>query len=418
MPVTAVLGGQWGDEGKGKIIDYLSEEADVVARFQGGSNAGHTILVGNKEIILHQIPTGILREGIICILGNGMVIDPINLLREINDVESTGVNTDGRIFLSLNAHAVTPVHKFLDAYNERKAGEKAIGTTRRGIGPAYTDKIRRTGIRIRDIENSSLLREKMQAQLDAVATFIEDVTDEEINSLKNEVKEFYRACEKVKKYIADTFNLIHEYIGEGKNIILEGAQGTLLDIDHGTYPYVTSSNTISGNICCGLGIPPGKIDKIIGVFKAYNTRVGAGPFPTEQRNRYGEHLQQRGYEFGATTRRKRRCGWFDAELARFAVKINGFDYIALTKFDVLDGLEEIKICTHYKNGRYPDVDLDVAEPVYETLPGWKGSVRDIRNFSDLPEEAIKFIRKIEDLLSTPIKIISTGKERNQIISME
>ncbi|MBO8132019.1 MAG: adenylosuccinate synthase [Candidatus Marinimicrobia bacterium] len=417
MPVTAVIGGQWGDEGKGKIIDYLSCDADIVARFQGGSNAGHTIQIKDKEIILHQIPSGILRKSITCILGNGMVIDPVNLVREIKDVETIGINTTGRLFLSLNAHIVTPIHKFLDAYWENKAGNRAIGTTKRGIGPAYTDKIKRCGIRVRDLKNRENLREKVQNQLDYLK-LLDNISNEDIEGIQKELEPFFESCEQIKHLAADTFSIIHKHIENGSNILLEGAQGTLLDIDHGSYPFVTSSNTISGNICAGLGISPKDIDKIIGVFKAYNTRVGAGPFPTEQLNEYGEYLQQKGYEFGATTRRKRRCGWFDAELARFAVKVNGVDYIALTKLDVLDELDEIKICTHYENGRYPEVYLEDAKPVYISLPGWKKSIKQIKEFDKLPAETINYIKKIEELLSVPIKIVSTGKEREEIIFID
>lgn len=416
MSISAVLGGQWGDEGKGKIIDALCENSEVVARFQGGANAGHTILVGQEETILHQLPSGIIRENVNCILGTGMVIDPVSLMQEIVYLKKHGIRTDGRIHISLLAHVVTPIHKTLDASREASLGIKAIGTTKRGIGPCYTDKINRSGVRIKDLKNLSLLKSNLEEKLNKNISegFI---PESDRNNLLKEFDDFYKATGNISPFIEDTTLLIHQYIDEGKNILIEGAQGTLLDIDYGSYPYVTSSNTVAGNICTGLGIGPKIIDNITGVFKAYTTRVGAGPFPTELNSPEGDYLQKRGNEFGATTHRKRRCGWFDAALGNYSVKINGFSSIAITKLDVLDDLEEIKICTHYENGSYPSIELNEAVPCYITLPGWSIPINDIRKFVNLPPQAKEYVKTIEDLLETPISHISLGKERHQIIEI-
>lgn len=416
MSILAVLGGQWGDEGKGKIVDALCECSEVVARFQGGANAGHTILIGEEETILHQLPSGILRENIDCILGTGMVIDPISLMQEINNLKKHEIGINGRIHISLLAHVVTPIHKTLDASRETSLGSMAIGTTKRGIGPSYSDKISRTGIRMIDLRNLSLLKSRLEDKLrQSISQGF--ILETEKNDLFKEFDDFYKASEKISPFIEDTISLVHQYIDEGKNILVEGAQGTLLDIDYGSYPFVTSSNTVSGNICTGLGIGPKSIDNIIGVFKAYATRVGAGSFPTELDTPEGDYLQRRGNEFGATTHRKRRCGWFDAALGKYAVKINGFTSIAITKLDVLDALEEIKICTHYENGAYPSINLNEAVPHYITLPGWSRSISNVREFDNLPTRAKEYLKTIEGLLEAPISHISVGKERHQIIEI-
>jgi len=416
MSISAVLGGQWGDEGKGKIIDALCENSEVVARFQGGANAGHTILVGKEETILHQLPSGIIRENVDCILGTGMVIDPVSLMQEIDNLKKHGIKTDGRIHISLLAHVVTPIHKTLDASREATLGSMAIGTTKRGIGQCYSDKISRTGIRIKDLKHLPLLKNRLEEKLNKniLDGFI---PESDRNNLLKEFDDFYKASKKISPFTKDTTSLIHQYINEGKNIFIEGAQGTLLDIDYGSYPYVTSSNTVAGNICTSLGIGPKIIDNITGVFKAYTTRVGAGPFPTELNSPEGDYLQRRGSEFGATTHRKRRCGWFDAALGKYAVKINGFTSIAITKLDVLDDLEEIRICTHYENGSYPSIELNESVPHYITLPGWLKPTSDITEFINLPPQAKEYLKTIEDLLETPISHISVGKERSQIIKI-
>lgn len=414
MPVTAVLGGQWGDEGKGKIVDVLSRTADVVARFQGGANAGHTIQVGSKEIILHQLPSGILRKNTICILGNGMVIDPVELINELKRVGHDISTSEDRIHISLLAHVVTPLHKLLDAYSEKALGCKAIGTTHRGIGPCYADKVNRTGIQLRDLRNISALRDRIEDKCEK-AFDSGKILSSERSGLGNDLEKFYRAARTILPLATDTSSLINTFIDEDKEILIEGAQGTLLDIDFGSYPYVTSSNTVAGNICTGLGFGPTKINAIIGIYKSYTTRVGAGPFPTELKSPAGDHLQQKGAEFGATTRRKRRCGWFDAVLGKFTAQINGFSSIAITKLDVLGGLEEVKICTAYQNGNYPDASLDEVHPEYITLPGWQADIDDIRSFRDLPKTTRAYVKTIEELLGTRIAYISTGKKRQQII---
>ena len=416
MPTKAILGGQWGDEGKGKIVDALCEDADVVARFQGGANAGHTIFIGNTQIILHQIPSGILHKNTHCILGNGMVIDPVRIISEISDLKKLNVNPEGRIYISLLAHVVTPLHKALDELIEKNLGSHAIGTTKRGIGPCYIDKFARTGIRIKNLKNINLLKDRLQEKLEqAISRGL--IPKDNSAAIKRDFKEFYHASESIFPLAEDITSLIHKYIADGKKILIEGAQGTLLDVDYGSYPYVTSSNTIAGSICTGLGIGPKNIDKIIGVFKSYNTRVGSGPFPTELNTPEGDYLQRRGGEFGATTLRKRRCGWFDAVLGLFAVKLNGFTSLAITKLDVLDDLEEINICTHYENSSYPTIDLNEAIPKYVTYPGWKTRIGEIRKLSDLPSETRKYLSAIEELLQTPISHVSVGRERHDIIEV-
>ena len=414
MPVLAILGGQWGDEGKGKIVDVLCETADVVVRFQGGANAGHTIQIQDQETILHQIPSGVLRQGVHCILGNGMVIDPIGLREEIELVKRRGIQTEGRLHISRLAHVVTPLHKALDSSIEHERGKAAIGTTKRGIGPCYTDKVSRRGIRMKELEAPDLLRDKIQEQL-ARAFAQERLPECDRAELEKQMGNFFESAQALVPYLDNTVSLINHYEREGRQILVEGAQGSLLDLDFGSYPYVTSSNTIAGNISTGTGLAPNRIRNIIGVFKAYSTRVGHGPFPTELYGGEGDYLQQKGDEFGATTRRRRRCGWFDAALAKFSVMVNGFSSVAITKLDVLQDLSEIRICTHYENGEYPDIDLEQARPRYQTLPGWQTDITHIQHYQDLPREARDYLDCISDLLATPISHISVGKKRNQII---
>lgn len=416
MPVTAVLGAQWGDEGKGKIVDNLCEHADVVARFQGGANAGHTINVKDKETILHQLPSGILREKTSCVMGNGMVIDPVGLLAEVNYISSEGINIDNRIHLSLQAHVVTPLHKLLDAVSEKSLGKSAIGTTKRGIGPCYSDKINRSGIRICDLKFPNSVKDTICKKIEM---YINSglVSRNDIDSIRPELDSFYTCLSDVYEFATDTSLLMHNYISAGKKILIEGAQGSLLDVDFGSYPYVTSSNTTAGNIATGLGIGPTCIDHIIGVYKSYTTRVGAGPFPSEQLNDIGDYLQKTGGEFGATTRRKRRCGWFDAAIGAYTARINGLTSMAITKLDVLDQMEEIKICTHYTDGNFPEIDLRDARAEYIRLRGWKKDTGSARTFNDLPGEAKEYVRKIEEIIDVPLKYISVGKEREQLIRL-
>jgi len=416
MPVTAVLGAQWGDEGKGKVVDNLSGLIDVVARFQGGANAGHTVFVKGKETILHQLPSGILRESADCILGNGMVIDPVGLINEMNYLRSEGINIANRIHISILAHVVTPLHKLLDAKSEVELGNSAIGTTKRGIGPCYADKINRNGIRIKDLKSVDTVKSLIQDKID---TNLQKglLTRIEIDSLQNGLETFYSCIPEVYSCAADTSRLMYDYIKKDKFILIEGAQGTMLDIDFGSYPFVTSSNTIAGNISTGLGISPKSVDNIIGIYKSYTTRVGSGPFPTELSSETGDYLQRIGREFGATTKRKRRCGWFDAAIGAYAARINGFTSFAITKLDVLDGLETIKICTHYQNGDFPAIDLAAAVPQYIEMPGWQKDISAARKFDDLPINARAYVRKLEYLLQTPLEYISVGKEREQLIRL-
>ena len=346
MSITAVIGGQWGDEGKGKIVDLLSKDSKIVARYQGGANAGHTVYHGDLKVVLHQIPSGILRKGCHCILGNGMVVDPIGLIEEIEMVQSHGFDTTGQIHVAMNAHIVTPIHKAIDVATEA-ANNNRIGTTGRGIGPTYVDKYDRVGIRGVDLLDPNCLREKLNAKLDS-AIQTGHLTENAKDQLQDQFQKFMVCAEQVALLVSDTFALIHEYAERGENILIEGAQGTLLDVDHGTYPFVTSSSASSAGISTGLGLPTNKVDTIIGILKAYTTRVGTGPAPTELFDDDGEKLRDLGQEYGATTGRPRRCGWFDAVAAHYSARVNGLTEVALTKLDILDHFEEIKVCVAYK----------------------------------------------------------------------
>ena len=422
MSIKAIVGGQWGDEGKGKIVDLLSQGSHIVARYQGGANAGHTVYYNDKKIVLHQIPSGILRDNCKCILGNGMVVDPIGLVEEINMVKSHGVSVDNKIFLALNTHIVTPITKYIDCYNEEKNSQK-IGTTGRGIGPTYVDKYNRVGIRALDLLNIESLTKKLDIKLDQAKEFY-NLSDDKILDLKENNKEFIECAKLISKYISDTFTIMHNQIKNGDNILIEGAQGTLLDIDHGTYPYVTSSNASSSGIATGLGLPMTKINNLIGIFKAYTTRVGEGPFPTELFDEDGKTLQDIGKEYGATTGRPRRCGWFDGVAAKYSCMVNGLTEIALTKLDILDHFDTIKICTGYEiEGRttrcFSEVlhNLDKVKPVYTEFNGWKKSTTGIEKFDDLPDNTKKYINFIIDFIETPVNIISIGPGRDQIIKL-
>ena len=415
MSIFAVIGGQWGDEGKGKVVDLLSAQVDIVARYQGGANAGHTVYINNQKIVLHQVPSGILRKDCLCLLGNGMVIDPVELIKEFEDVKSKGSSTKN-IFISTNAHITTPIHRLIDMNAEEKA-EKKIGTTGKGIGPTYVDKYNRKGIRAFDLLDEEKLKEKIENQKTR-ALKKGEVSDNQIQNSKEDFQKFFDACNEIKQHITDIMPMVHS----GKNILIEGAQGTLLDIDHGTYPFVTSSNPSTGGITTGLGLPMNKIDRLIGIFKAYATRVGNGPFPTELFDQDGEKLQKIGKEFGATTGRPRRCGWFDIPLANYSIMINGFNEITITKLDILDQFETIKVCTEYElNGEKSNNlstfinNLDKVTPIYNTIPGWKCSTLGVNSFEDLPIEAREYILYLEDILNVPIKHISTGPKRNDII---
>ena len=414
---SIIMGGQWGDEGKGKIVDLLSKESNVVARYQGGANAGHTVYKDGKKIVLHQIPSGILQENCLCILGNGMVIDPIELSKEIKEVESMNMPTSN-IHISPNAHIVTPIHKGIDLKNEAGTSNK-IGTTGKGIGPTYVDKYNRKGIRAIDIQNSDNLKSIYKNKL--TESINNNDIDSSFDSDSKKAIDFFECCEFISKYVKNVFPILHD---SNNNILVEGAQGALLDIDHGTYPYVTSSNPTIGGISSGLGVPSSYFESIIGIFKAYVTRVGNGPFPTELKDGVGAKIQDLGKEFGATTGRPRRCGWFDAVAAKYSIKLNGINEVVLTKLDILDNFETIKVCTQYKledsiSDDYSNFmhSLDSVEPIYETINGWNSNIENAKLFTDLPENARKYVEYLQELLEVKIKIVSIGPKRNQVIEI-
>ena len=417
MPVELIVGSQWGDEGKGKIVDLISEGADIVARYQGGANAGHTIVIGSNKYVLHLIPSGILQDNVKCIIGNGVVIDPEALLDEIQMLKDNGIDVNGRLFISHKAHLIMPYHKLVDTARE-KSIKNAIGTTGRGIGPAYIDKAKRTGIRIVDLLDKDILIEKIKVNIleyNEVLTKIYGFEELDVKEITERYLEFDAL---IDPYVTDTTQLINEAIKENKRIIAEGAQGALLDLDHGTYPYVTSSNPTSGGACTGLGIAPTSINKVIGITKAYTTRVGNGPFPTELKDDIGAKLAKNGNEFGATTGRPRRCGWLDLVALRYSVMINGISEIALTKLDVLDDFEEIKVCTEYKIGektlKYYPADCESLEnvtPIYQSFKGWNTSLEKVNTFDELPKETLEYIKFIEDFTDTKVTIASNSPAR-------
>ncbi|MGE5680676.1 MAG: adenylosuccinate synthase [Bacillota bacterium] len=420
MSVSVLVGSQWGDEGKGKIVDILSERYDIVARYQGGANAGHTVEIGDKKYVLHLIPSGILREGVICVIGNGVVIDPKALLDEIEILEKNNIKIDGRLFISHNAHLIMPYHKLLDSISE--SGQNKIGTTGRGIGPCYIDKYARKGIRIVDLLDRQRLENKIRENLTEKNNLLKKVYEHKELDVEEIIKEYTEFDKRIDKYIKDTPVYLNHAITEGKSVLLEGAQGALLDIDHGTYPYVTSSSPTSGGACTGTGIAPTKVDSVIGIVKAYTTRVGNGPFPTELLDETGNKLREIGAEFGATTGRPRRCGWFDAFLMRYSAMINGIDTVAITKLDVLSDFDEIKVCTGYEiDGKqlkaFPNdvTQLESIKPVYETLPGWKKDISKARSYDELPEETKDYLKFMTDFCGFDISIISVGPKRSETI---
>jgi adenylosuccinate synthase len=414
----AVLGAQWGDEGKGKIVDLLTRHFSIVARYQGGHNAGHTVYVNGAKFILRLIPSGILHPGIECVIGNGVVIDPQALFAEIDELSRNGIETANRILVSDKAHLILPYHRDLDLLSEARRGERKIGTTSRGIGPAYEDKIARRGIRVCDLIDPKGLEQNVRDNVTARNRLVQDSTMD----WKPVYDQLLKHAERMRPMIRDVSVLLDRAARDGKSILFEGAQGTLLDIDHGTYPYVTSSNASIGGVCTGLGIPPKAIGAVLGVVKAYATRVGEGPFPTELSGAMGNRLRETGSEYGAVTGRPRRCGWYDAVAVRYAARINGLDGLALTKLDVLDGLETIAICTAYRCGDrtltdFPaDVDqLARCEPVYETVPGWPAPSKGVRSFDGLPEAARRYIARLEEVSGVRAAIVSTGSERADTI---
>ena len=420
MSVTVLVGSQWGDEGKGKVVDILSENYEIVARYQGGANAGHTIEIGDQKFILQLIPSGILRENVVCVIGNGVVIDPKALLEEIKFLEEHGFKCEGRLFISHNAHLIMPYHKLLDSLNE--SGDKKIGTTGRGIGPCYIDKYARKGIRIVDLLSREDLEAKIRANLEEKNNILTKLYNHIQLDVEEIVNEYLDFDKQIDKYIKDVPQYLNQSIEEGKSVLFEGAQGALLDVDFGTYPFVTSSNPTSGGACTGTGVPPTKISSVFGIVKAYTTRVGNGPFPSELLDEDGENLRKWGAEFGATTGRPRRCGWFDAYLLKYSRLINGIERVAITKLDVLSNFDEIKVCTGYElDGKllksFPsDADrLSKVKPVYETLPGWKTDITHVRNYEELPAETKDYLSFISQQCGIEISIISVGPKRSQTI---
>ncbi len=422
---VVVLGSQWGDEGKGKIVDLLTDRAAAVVRFQGGHNAGHTLVIGTKKTVLHLIPSGVLRDNVDCLIGNGVVLAPDALFEEIAMLEKGGVPASSRLKLSEACPMILPYHVALDRAREIARGSKAIGTTGRGIGPAYEDKVSRRGLRVGDLQNTAAFTEKLKGVMEYHNFSL-------VNYFKAEPVDFQRVLdetlafgEKIIPMIADIPGTLHKLRKAGKNIMFEGAQGTLLDIDQGTYPYVTSSNTTAGGACTGSGVGPKDIDYILGITKAYTTRVGAGPFPTELFDEVGDHLGKVGHEFGATTGRKRRCGWFDGVAMRRAAQVNSLTGLCITKLDVLDGLTTLKICTGYQyNGGtvdLPPVGADAFEqckPIYEEMPGWKESTVGARKIEQLPQNARNYLKRLEQVVGVPVDIISTGPERDETIILK
>lgn len=423
MAVTLVVGMQWGDEGKGKIVDLLAEKAQVVARYQGGSNAGHTVVLGEQKFVLHLVPTGILRRGVTCIIGHGVVVDPGALLGEIDELRAKGIEVGDNLLLSKKAHIIMPYHKALEIESEKTLDNKRIGTTFKGIGPAYADKAARVGIRACDLLDGEALREKIEINSALKADSLHKIPGGKKFDADALFKEYMAFGEKIKNYVVDTDLVLKEALLGGKNIIIEGAQGTMLDLDHGTYPFVTSSNATAGGACTGLGIAPSKIERVIGVAKAYSTRVGMGPFPTELHGQTGEEIRRRGAEFGATTGRPRRCGWLDALVLRQAAWLNGVDFIALTKIDILDIFPKVYICTAYKykgtklSELPPETKvLEKCEPVYREFDGWQKDTTGIKSASELPDKLKKYLRAIEDIAGLEILILSTGPRREETVT--
>lgn len=427
MANVAVVGTQWGDEGKGKIVDLYTGEADVVARFQGGNNAGHTLVVKGRTTILHLIPSGILHDHKICIVGNGVVFDPKIFLTEIEELTQAGIlPSSTKLYVSEKAHVIMPYHRSIDQAREARNAGKKIGTTGRGIGPAYEDKVARTGIRVGDLYETDLFREKLRQSLEEKNFLLKNYFGTEPLNAEAIADEYLAFAEKIKPYVADTSLILDREIKQGKRVLFEGAQGCHLDIDHGTYPYVTSSNTVSGNAACGSGIGPNTISTVIGICKAYTTRVGEGPFPTELKDAIGERLQKIGQEFGATTGRKRRCGWLDMVLVRQAVRVSGISALAITKLDVLTGLDKLKICVGYQStsGEFTQAVpasinvFSACVPVYEEFEGWHEDIAGAQKISDLPANARNYLKRLKELSGADLALVSVGAGREETIQME
>ncbi len=422
MANTCVIGLQWGDEGKGKIIDILAADYDIIARYQGGGNAGHTLVINDEKYVFHLIPSGILHPGKKCVIGNGIVIDPALFLDEIAELSKRNINVNGNLFISDRAHVVFPYHKKLDLLIEEQKGDLMIGTTGRGIGPCYTDKIARNGIRITELYHKEHFKEKLEKTIEQKNRLFVNLYGAEPISWKEVYEEYSVYADKISPFVCDTIELMAKAISDNKKILFEGAQGTLLDVDFGTYPYTTSSNAAACGAASGVGVSPKQIHNVLGIMKAYTTRVGSGPFPTEVGGKLGDHIRKKGGEFGSTTGRPRRCGWFDAVAMQYSVRINGADSAVITKLDVLDDQEIVKICTGYKSGKkvynnFPaDLDaLGVCEPIYEEVPGWMEDTSKVRNKEDLPENAINYIQTIEGYLGLKVKMVSVGPDRLQVV---
>src|SRR3972149_6787960 len=425
MSTVVITGAQWGDEGKGKIVDILTEDADYIVRYQGGHNAGHTVVIGDSKFVLHLIPSGILRPGKICVIGNGVVIDPQALLAEIDGLLEKGISVRGNLLISGRAHIIMPYHRAIEKESEKQKGSLKIGTTGRGIGPTYADKMARVGVRVADLLDKEVFREKLKTNIQEMNYFLDRLYRAKGFVVEDIYNEYTGYAERLSDFITDTAILLNRVLREGKNVLFEGAQGTHLDVDHGTYPYVTSSNATAGGACTGTGVGPTKIDKVLGVVKAYTTRVGSGTFPTELRDKTGEFLRDKGREYGATTGRPRRCGWFDALTTSYAAKVHGFTEMAVTKLDVLDDLDEIKICVGYRyhGKRYDEMPselkvLEGCEPVYESMAGWKASTAGLSEYGALPQKAQRYLARIEELIGVEIGIISTGFRRDETIILK
>ncbi|MBI1746542.1 MAG: adenylosuccinate synthase [Acidobacteria bacterium] len=425
MPNIVIIGAQWGDEGKGKIVDLLSERFDIVARYQGGHNAGHTVIVNGHKHIFHLIPSGVIHPNIICVIGNGVVVDPFALVDEMRALEAIGIAVQGRLFISHRAHVIMPFHRTIEWVEEDARGDAKLGTTSRGIGPAYEDKAGRRGIRMGDLLDMDLLRAKIRESVQYKNNILCPAYGKPAIDAEEIFVSYAPVVEFLRDHVVDTAELIHEKLALGASILFEGAQGTMLDVDHGTYPYVTASNATAGGASIGTGVPPTSLDGVVGIVKAYTTRVGAGPFPTELLNPVGEGLRQRGDEFGASTGRPRRCGWFDGVVVRYARMINGIDAMAITKLDVLDTLPELNICVGYLYKGSPVKTLPVdagayanCQPIYKTLPGWVSRTTGLTEYRDLPEAAKNYLKFIADFVEAEISIVSTGPGRHETIFIQ
>ncbi len=423
MPNVVIVGAQWGDEGKGKLVDLVSERFDTIARYQGGHNAGHTVTVEGRKFVLHLIPSGILHRDKICVIGNGVVVDPLAFREEVRTLRSFGV--EGRLLVSNRAHLIMPYHRALEAAEEKRLAEHRIGTTSRGIGPCYEDKVARRGIRVGDLLYPELFRARLQNSLEFTNRLLTRVYEVEPLDADQIYESYLGLAGEILSYVSDTAKYLNQAIQEGKNVLFEGAQGTLLDLDHGTYPFVTSSNATAGGACSGTGVGPGWIHGAIGVAKAYTTRVGKGPFPTELKSSVGLHIRKKGDEYGASTGRPRRCGWFDAVVVRYACLINGLDTLIITKLDILDELNEIKICSayEYRGETIRDFPMDIhllseVKPVYESHPGWQTDTSRIQDYAGLPQPARSYLSRISELIHTDISMISIGPNRSETIILE